>query len=186
MSIPIRPESLFKPMYSKLGCLISSGDSLILNAHICLRWHSQGDPIAYTSNENIDYGTEYETVSVTQYTPYEDLLFLVIVSKGTLHNDASTTPKITEKEIVPIHNGLPQPLSYYVHPFRRLGGSLTTKVNGVVRSLSSIQKALTNLFTFDSSVNNIVSLYVTDYIGRYVNYRYETRRLILTVKRLKM
>ena len=148
--------------------------SYIERAHMP-RWRAQGDPIAYTANENIDYGTEYETVSVSQYTPYEDLLFLVIVSKGTLHNDASTTPKITEKEIVPIHNGLPQPLSYYVHPFRRLGGSLTTKVNGVVRSLSNIRKALTNLFTFDSSVNNIVSLYVTDYIGRYVNYSYNTQ-----------
>ena len=134
------------------------------------RWDGSGNPIAYTTEENLDYGTEYETVSVTQYTPYEDLLFLVIVSKGTLHNDASTTPPIVEKEIVPIHNGLPQPLSYYVHPFRRLGGSLTTKVNGVVRSLSNINKALTNLFTHDSSVNNIVSVYVTDYMGRYVNY----------------
>jgi hypothetical protein len=54
------------------------------------------------------------------WKPYDDVLFLVIVAKSLLHDRESG-----EKagDIFPNINASPQPLCYYVHPFK-LDGSI--------------------------------------------------------------
>jgi hypothetical protein len=124
------------------------------------QWTAEGAPIINTMDEGLEYGSEYETVSIQQYRPNDDILFLVIVSKETLH--------LTPKEIKPTFNGMPQPLSYYVHPFRLVGGEPITLVNGEERTVSPIMDTLKGIFTIEDAVNNVVSLYVTEYFGNWV------------------
>jgi hypothetical protein len=127
------------------------------------RWQANGLPVVNTIDENLNYGTNYETVSVERYTPFNDIFFLVVVSKSSLHSDP-TGP--TENEITPTVNGLPQPLSFYLHPFKMDGSEVSATVGG--QTLSSIQNMLRNIFSHDSAVNNIVSMYITEAPGRYL------------------
>lgn len=133
--------------------------SFVVREH-CPQWDQLGAPIVNTVDEGLDYGADYETVSVTNYRPNDDILFLVIVTKETLH--------VTPKEILPTYNGMPQPLSYYVLPFRNVGGEPITMVDGQVRELTPILDALKGIFTIEDAVNNVVSLYVTEYFGNWV------------------
>jgi hypothetical protein len=133
--------------------------SFVVREH-CPQWDSNGAPIINTVDEGLDYGTEYETVSVTNYSPNDDILFLVIVSKETIH----TTPTV----IKPSFNGMPQPLTYYIHPFRMVGGEPIVMVDGQTRSVSPINTALKGLMSNEQAVNNVVSIYVTEYPGNWV------------------
>jgi hypothetical protein len=129
-------------------------------------WNSDGTPALNTIDEGLDYGKEYDTVSVINYKPYDNLLFLVIVSKEVMHNSAS----VKEKTITPVMNGMPQPLSYYVHPFKQDGSALTLSIGGESRTLTPVTDTLKGIFSLDPSVNNVVSIYVTEHIGRWVDY----------------
>ncbi|MCU7526199.1 MAG: phage tail protein [Ignavibacteria bacterium] len=130
----------------------------------CQRWNSDGTPIVNTVDEGLMYGTEYDTVSVKQWIPHTDTYFLVIVSKQTLHGGSANVGKI-----VPTINGNVQPLSYYVHPFKKNGSTPNVTLDGMDINLSSVQDVLTCLYSQTTAVNNIVSLYITDYIG-YNNF----------------
>lgn len=72
------------------------------------------------------------------------------------------------KEIKPSYNGMPQPLSYYVHPFRFVGGEPLVLVNGSPKSYTNVLDTLKGIFSHDSAVNNVVSLYVTEFPGKWV------------------
>jgi hypothetical protein len=134
--------------------------SYIVREHVD-RWKTDGSPTINTFPEGLDYGSEYETVSVEHYKPYSDVFFLVIVSKQRLHGGSAY-----EGTVEPVINGSPQPLTYYVHPFKLDGTSPTINVDGVSGVLfSSVNEVLKGLYSNTTAVNNIVSLYVTEHIG---------------------
>jgi hypothetical protein len=127
------------------------------------RWNEDGSPVVNTLDEGLFYGDEYETVSIEQYKPYQDLYFLVIITKERM----DTT---FQSGIYPTINGLPQPLSYYVHPFKLDGTNPNIMLAGEGAGLSNIKDLLQGLYKNENAVNNVVSLYVTDYIGIPMNY----------------
>jgi hypothetical protein len=139
--------------------------SFVVREH-CKLWNSDGTPVANTVDEGLNYGTEYDTVSTIKYTPYDGYKWLVIVSKTPIHSGASNDP-------TPTVIGTPQPLSVYVLPFKddnSVPAVNTLKGMGFSGDMSSVTKTLHELYTTDDAVNNIVSLYVTDYTGIKVDY----------------
>jgi hypothetical protein len=135
--------------------------SYVVREH-CKLWESDGSPMINTVDEGLNYGSTYETVNVLNWKPYDDVLFLVIVTKALLHDRESG-----EKagDIYPNINASPQPLCYYVHPFK-LNGTLPTcqdEQDNIV--LSTPSELLQGIYTMDNAVNDIVSIYITDYFG---------------------
>ncbi|ARQ95225.1 tail protein [Bacillus phage BeachBum] len=122
-----------------------------------------GQPPLYTLDEGLDYGSMYETVNIEKFEPFKQLQFMVIVAKNKMH--ATTDDKV---KVEPTMNGLPQPLSFYIHPFYYENGNVP-KVNGKDSSseqgIDRMVKALKGFYTQTDAVNNIVSLYITSYIG---------------------
>lgn len=133
--------------------------SFIVREHKLL-WNTDGSPVVNTIDEGLNYGTEYETVQVTHYKPNDDILFLVIVAKEAMH--------VSPSVITPTFNGMPQPLTYYIHPFRLVGGEPILLIDGEQRTLSPILDTLKGIFSLENSVNNVVSLYVTDFFGKWI------------------
>lgn len=131
--------------------------SYVIREHQKL-WEANGSPVVNTIDEGLDYGTEYDTVSVENIAPYDNVFFLVIVTKTKIHTSAN--------DIEAVVNGVPQPLHYYVHPIK-LNGESDFLFNGTA-SLSTPKTLLTNIFKQLTAVNNVVSLYITDYIGSNV------------------
>lgn len=142
---------------------------MIFNPSMVLREHRpqyypDGRPVLNTIDEGLDYGQEYETMKVEKYQPNGTNLFLVIISKSSLHDDLETGQKAND--IAPIINGIPQPLSYYIHPFKMgTGGQPKINVGGKEVTLSNILTVLKSASGQRGTVNNIVSMYITDDIG---------------------
>lgn len=130
----------------------------------CDRWNLDGSPKIYTVDEGLDYGAEYDTVDIQNYVPYGDNYFLVIVCKNRM--DVNGT------DIQPIVNGSPQPLTYYLHPFKLDGTSPNTTWSGVNQTVSPVMDVLKALYKNTSAVNNIVSLYITEHVG--VDFTYDS------------
>jgi hypothetical protein len=126
----------------------------------CDRWNSDGSPVVNTIDEGLNYGTEYDVVDVKQWLPHTDVYFLVIVAKQTMHGGSANVGKI-----VPTLNGSIQPLTYYVHPFKLDGTSPAVTLDGMDINISSVSEVLQGLYTQTGAVNNIVSLYISDYVG---------------------
>lgn len=127
-------------------------------------WNSDGTPVVNTIDEELSYGLDYDVVEVKRHLPFDPILFMVVVTKSVMHvgND--------EKNIKPIVNGLPQPLSYYVHPFKLDGTSPRTFVGANGTPISSPTSFLESIYTQDSAVDNVVSVYVTDFFGGNLSY----------------
>jgi hypothetical protein len=87
--------------------------SYVVREH-CPLWETDGSPVINTVDEGLNYGTNYETVNVLNWKPYNDILFMVIVMKETAHLSGTQVPQASI-------NAVPQPLCYYVHPFRKDG-----------------------------------------------------------------
>lgn len=121
------------------------------------RWNDDGSPVINTIDEGLDYGSEYETVNVTQHQPYEGIYFLIIVATERMDSAG--------EGIKPVLNGAPQPLTFYIHPFRKDGTSPPFTISGMEINLSPIRDVLTSLYTQTTAVNNIAALYVTEYFG---------------------
>lgn len=126
------------------------------------RWNADGSPVVNTLDEGVDYGSEYETVTVTQFQPYDQVFFLVIASTERMDTNGSG--------ITPVLNGAPQPLTYYVHPFKLDGTVPTFQISGMNINLSPVSDVLKALYTNTKAVNNIASLYVTEYFGLDIPY----------------
>lgn len=139
--------------------------SFVVREHRPL-WNSDGSPVINTVDEGLNYGTVYDTVEVKNVKAYETIYFLVIVTKNSMHNGVVAK----ENKITPVLNGLPQPLSFYIHPFKQNGDVPNATVGGTDASLSSITETLRAIYTHDDAVNNVVALYVTEYIGYNANY----------------
>lgn len=133
--------------------------SYVVREH-CPLWNSDGTPVINTQDEGLNYGTEYDNVHVENVTINGGYKWLVIISKSTLHQGS------TAKAIVPTVVGTTQPLTYYIVPFMDddsvpvvdLGSSTTV-------SVSKPSEILKNLYTNTDAVNQIVSIYITDYVG---------------------
>lgn len=129
------------------------------------RWNADGSPVVNTIDEGLDYGSEYETVSIENYHPYDGVFFLVVIAKETMHSNV-----IDGDGVYPVINGLPQPLTYYVHPFKRNGTTPHVMLDGEGAMLSPVIDVVKALATQENAVNNIVAMYVTDYIGVNMGY----------------
>lgn len=122
------------------------------------RWNSDGSPVLNTVDEGLHYGDEYKTVSVTQYVPYHDIFFLVIV--------ATERMDVNGEGVTPTLNGSPQPLSYYIHPFKMDGSTPRVMIDGTeYGAISNINDVLKSLYKQEGAVNNIANLYITEYPG---------------------
>jgi hypothetical protein len=136
--------------------------SYVVREH-CKLWEVDGSPVLNTLDEGLNYGNVYETVNVMNLKPYDGVLFLVIVAKSLMH-DRDTD--IKAGDIYPNINSAPQPLCYYVHPFK-LDGTVPTAwdENSENIVLSDTTELLKAMYELDNAINNVVSIYVTDYIG---------------------
>jgi hypothetical protein len=126
----------------------------------CNRWNSDGTPVVNTVDEGLNYGTEYDNVTVTNYQPNNGFKFLVIVAKTPMHQG------VTLNTITPTVLGTPTPLTVYLVPFKdnnTVPQVVATTGAGVL--ISKPTDVLTNLYSDTTAVNNIVSLYITDYTG---------------------
>jgi hypothetical protein len=135
--------------------------SYVVREH-CPLWNVDGSPVINTVDEGLNYGSDYEVVDVSNWKPYNDIFFLVIVCKSLLHD------RENEKagDIYPNVNATPQPLCYYIHPFK-LDNTVPNAwdENDEEVILSQATELLTAIYKMDNAVNNVVSLYITDYIG---------------------
>jgi hypothetical protein len=137
--------------------------SYVVREH-CPLWEVDGSPIINTVDEGLNYGTNYETVNVLNWKPYNDILFMVIVMKETAHLSGTQKPQASI-------NAVPQPLCYYVHPFRKDGTHVGVGIDTPEDTgLSDIVEVLNALAQNTLTVNNVVSIYVTDYLGIDVTY----------------
>lgn len=134
--------------------------SYVLREH-CPLWNSDNTPIINTVPEGLNYGTEYDVVSVDKWKPFKDIFFLVIVSKTLLHGTQVGTYSTA-------YNAVVNPLCYYVQPIH-LDGSIpnctTDGTNDYTPTLADAQSLLFQVFTNVKTVNDIVSIYLTDFIG---------------------
>lgn len=149
-----RFEMNFKPSY-------------VVREH-CRLWNDDGSPVVNTIDEGLDYGTEYDFVNAQQYNPLNGIRFLVIVSKSTLHI-ADGLP--TANYIKASMNGSAQPLCFYIHPFNELGEGIDTNIDGTTYVLNDVITAINILYTEESAVNNIVSMYITEHVG--IDFTYD-------------
>jgi len=139
--------------------------SFVIREHGKL-WNADGTPIINTLDEGLDYGTDYDTVSVQKYTPNNGFRWLVIISKSEADNSFN--------DVKAVSNGIPQPLSYYLIPFQ--GTNTAAKAiwhsSGQTDPLipSSPLQAMNALYKIQEAVNNIVSIFITEHPGFSADY----------------
>lgn len=141
--------------------------SYVVREH-CKLWNTDGSPVVNTVDEGLNYGTEYDNVTVSQYKPYDDYKWLVIVAKNAMHivgeGPIGTIPK-------PNVIGTPTPLTVYLLPFKDSNSVPNIMdTDGDSITLTNPTETLSALYLMDVSVNNIVSLYITDYPGLEMVY----------------
>lgn len=134
--------------------------SYIVREH-CPLYKTDGTPYINTVDEGLNYGTEYDIVSADHYNPPNDLYYLVIVTKSLLHQEGESVANDIKSSVI----GIPQPLCYYIHPIRKDGTSPNVNIDGSSISLTSMTDLLSNIYSQDDAVDNIVSLYITEHIG---------------------
>jgi len=143
---------------------INYHQSFVVREHT-QRWNSDGSPVINTVDEGLNYGTDYETVLVQQHVPFDDVFFLVMVCTETMHGGSADKGLIK-----PVLNGSPQPLTYYIHPFRMNGTTPKTTWQGTEWTLSSLNDVLKGLYKQEGAVNNVAALYVTEFLGIDMSY----------------
>lgn len=120
-------------------------------------WDDDGKPVINTINEGLDYGTDYDIVDVRHVDPFHGYRFLVIVTKEVIHEGS--------EGVKPVIIGSPQPLSYYIVPFKFDGSTPNIKVGSDSYAVSPPDRVLEALYQIERAVNNVVSIYVTEYFG---------------------
>jgi len=134
-------------------------------------WNNDGTPVINTIDEGLNYGLEYDVVESIQVTPHP-FKWLVIASKQ---------PIATGDEYKASTVGIPQPLTYYVVPFfdDDTTPNLVLEKNNLGYTILEPSKVLKALYEIETAVNNIVSIYVTDFIG--VNVLYDSDSKTITI-----
>src|SRR5690606_11409969 len=118
-----------------------------------------GKPVINTIDEGLNYGTEYDTVSVTKYSPSNGFKWLVIVSKQPFHEGSDSDITDGYTGII----GVPQPLFYYIVPYTDSGRNVEVKAKTQTIDCAKPNEILDEIRNNTKAVNNIVSMYVTDY-----------------------
>lgn len=136
--------------------------SFVVREHRPL-WQDDGRPVVNTIDEGLDYGLEYDTVSIEQFVPNDGILFMVVVCKTPMHegdDGNSITPSII---------GMPQPLTFYIVPYDpKNNATVISTGDGDSFPITSPETILKDLYTNEKAVNNIVSVYITNSIGKKV------------------
>lgn len=136
--------------------------SFIVREH-CKLWNADGSPVINTIDEGLNYGIEYDTVYAKHFELNEGYRWLVMVTKTPVHTEG-------EKGIDPSYIGVPQPLSYYVVPFK--GNKTPTILLGSNDyGVTPPTRILKELYRNEKATNNIVSLFVSEHIGLSVDVR---------------
>jgi hypothetical protein len=131
--------------------------SFVVREH-CSLWNTDGTPVLNTVPEDLNYGTEYNVVSAEQYRPYDDLYFMVVVTKKSIDSNIYVNSV----------NGYPQPFCTYIHPFRLDGSCPSTNLS--LASTDIVGVVMNAIYTEDTTVNNIVSMYITDMLPDFPTY----------------
>jgi hypothetical protein len=125
----------------------------------CKLWNEDGTPVINTVDEGLDFGQEYDNVYSQKVTVDDDWKWLVIVCKTPLESQASNQ---VHGSVV----GYPQPLSYYVVPFSLTGEQPIVEIDtGFSQPVGSVIDVLEDLYSMEDAVNNVVSIYVTEFTG---------------------
>ena len=131
--------------------------SYVIREHQKL-WNADGTPVINTVDEGLDYGTDYDTLNVHHIKPSREFKWLVMVCKKPMQE--------SDFDVYPSIVGTPQALTYYVVPFSDEGETANVEVGGTLYTeLSGVTQVLEKAYTNENAINNIVSIYVTDYIG---------------------
>lgn len=136
--------------------------SFVVREHRPL-WQEDGRPVVNTIDEGLEYGLEYDTVSIEHVQPSDGIQFLVIISKTPMHvgDDGN--------DVKPVRIGMPQPLTYYVVPFDTKNPTVVVADgegdSSVINDPTTVMK---DLYANEKAVNNIVSMYITDHIGKAI------------------
>ena len=112
-----------------------------------------------TIDEGLFYGTEYETNWVHHVKNAFDVRWLVIVTSDPIHEMEGAG------HFEPSYVVNPQPLYYYVVPFRPNGNSMTVNIGSQSLQTSNPLYTITRLFGQRGTVGHVVSMYVTEDIG---------------------
>lgn len=121
------------------------------------RWNSDGTPVINTLDEGLNYGDDYNIADVRKYVPNDGYKWLVIVSKSVIHNDSN--------EVRPTVIGTPQPLSYYLVPFKDNNLTPTVLLKGNDYPITPPTRVMAEIYKNEEAVNNVVSIYVTEFPG---------------------
>lgn len=125
-------------------------------------WNSDGTPVINTIDEGLNYGTDYETMGSRQIRP-DGYKWLVIVTKQPIGVNEDGENEDIKASVI----GTPQPLNYYIVPYKDDDSVPHVELQdldiGVL--LTRPTKILEMIYQADSAVNNVVSIYVTDFIG---------------------
>jgi hypothetical protein len=132
--------------------------SFVVREH-CPLWDSNSMPIVNTVDEGLDYGSEYNIVSVENYRPCSGIYFLVVACKQGMHG-------AIDQNYYASLNGLPQLMVYYIHPFRLDGTTPDTNLG----SLDSVADMIFGMYAQTNAVNNVVSMYITDALPNNPSY----------------
>lgn len=139
--------------------------SFVIREHRPL-WEDDGQPVINTIDEGLNYGTDYEIVDVQHYSPNGGYKWLVIISKTPIHSGADS--KVNASVI-----GTPQPLTYYIIPFKDDDKTPSVRLNNDDTEGNPITpptRIMNEIYKDEKAVNNIVSIYVTEYTGIPVKY----------------
>lgn len=131
-----------------------------------LRFNADGTPVVNTVDEGLDYGTDYDIVAVEHFVPADDVYYLVIGCKQSLHIKNTADQYIINANV----NGITQPLSFYILPMRKSGDAVPTYVGGASVPLDRAQYTLQKLYEAGTAADNIVSLCITQHLGVNVSY----------------
>lgn len=142
----------------------------------CPLWNADGSPVINTIDEGLNYGSEYDTVYSNNIQPMGGLKWLVVISKKLIHDTAAG--------IVPTVIGTPQPLAVYLLPFADDDTSPLIHFESAAYPDTLLVKPSTllkGLYLSEDAINNIVSIYVTDWCGISVkDVNYQTMNMTLS------
>lgn len=130
--------------------------SFVVREH-CKLWNEDGTPVINTIDEGLNYGKEYDTVYTNHFEVNQGYRWLVMVTKTPVHYGGETG-------VEPSYIAVPQPLSYYVVPFKE-EKTPTVLMNGNSYPVTHPTRILKELYKNEKATNNIVSLFVSEHIG---------------------
>ena len=116
--------------------------------------------------ESMQKGSEYETVKTWDIKPYP-FYFLVVATKRRIDRDYEDGEGSLESKNDGTFRGSPDSLNYYWYPVPRSVVQFTMKATGqtpITPNIDEVKEILRLLRTHEGMVDNVVSIYLTDYL----------------------